>query len=135
MTGLTVGLLLSSGFIVTMPRNILIDPPSQYLVMSWCAVNPVSMKARRFSRIASRPFHSATPRRHVASSTKQSKPLPKVLSSISFQKASSQSGGVVLGIVSVVIAFSRADIDQPLSQYRPSGEPPTITSEVIEREV
>jgi len=63
------------------------------------------------------------------------KTLQKVLSSISFQKASSQSGGVVLVIVSVVIAFSRADIDQPLSQYRPSGEPPTITSEVIEREV
>src|ERR1700734_3019116 len=46
-------------------------------------------------RITSRPFHSATPRWHVASSTKQSKPLPKVLASISFQKASSHSGGSV----------------------------------------
>src|SRR5271166_2813405 len=64
------------------------------------------MKARRFSRITSRPFHSATPRRHVASSTKQSKPLPKVLSSISFQKANSHSGGAVFLMVRVVISFS-----------------------------
>jgi hypothetical protein len=28
-------------------------------------VNPVSMKARKFSRIASRPFQTATPRLHV----------------------------------------------------------------------
>jgi hypothetical protein len=69
------GLVLSSGFMVTMPRKILIDPPSQYSTTSWCAVNPVSMKARRFSRIDSRPFHSATPRRHVASSAKHSKPF------------------------------------------------------------
>src|SRR3954452_7287199 len=69
------------------------------------------MNARSFSRIVSRPFHSATPRRHVASSTKQSKPLPKVLSSISFQKANSHSGGAVLVMESVVIVISRTDID------------------------
>src|SRR5277367_192060 len=72
------------------------------------------MKARRFSRMASRPRQSATPRLPMASSVKQSKPLPKVLSSISFQKASSHSGGVVFVIVSVVIAFSLVDIDQLL---------------------
>src|SRR3984957_15974269 len=119
MTGFTVGLLLSSGFIVTMPQKILIDPPSQYSTMSWCAVNPVSMNARRLSRIVSRPSHSATPRRHVASATKQSKPLPKVFSSISFQKANSHSGAAVFVIVRVVIVCSRVDIDLLLSQYRP----------------
>src|ERR1700761_9536471 len=64
------------------------------------------MKARRFSRICSRPFHSATPRRHVAFSAKQSKPFPKVLSSISFQKARSHAGGAAFFIVNVVITFS-----------------------------
>src|SRR5437879_241132 len=68
------------------------------------------MNARRLFRIFSRPFHSATPRRQVASSTKQSKPLPKVLSSISFQKASSQSGGAVLVNVIVVIVLSGINI-------------------------
>src|SRR5580698_9981322 len=126
MTGFTVALLLSSGFIVTMPRKILIDPPSQYSTTSWYAVNPVSMKARRFSRIASRPFHSATPRRHVASSTKQSKPFPNVLSSTSFQKARSHSGGVVFVIVSVVIAFSRVDMYLLLFQYRAAGNRPQL---------
>src|SRR6202789_2773103 len=51
------------------------------------------MNARRFSRIASRPCQSATPRFPIASLAKQSNPLPKVLSSISFQKANSHSGG------------------------------------------
>src|SRR3954468_17165500 len=69
------------------------------------------MNARRLSRMLSRPFHSATPSRQVASFTKQSKPLPKVLSSISFQKANSHSGGAVLVMVSVVIVISRTDID------------------------
>src|SRR5262245_60726145 len=70
------------------------------------------MKARRFSRICSRPFHCATPSRHVASSTKQSKPLPKVLSSISFQKANSHSGAS--HFVKVVMLFSWAAAQQHL---------------------
>src|SRR3984885_11687257 len=53
------------------------------------------MNAFRFWRIASRPCQSATPRLQTASSVKQSKPLPKVLSSISFQNANSHSGGAV----------------------------------------
>src|ERR1700722_10495113 len=64
------------------------------------------MNCRRFSRIASRPCQSATPRLHVASSAKQSKPFPKVLSSISFQKASSHAGGAVFVMVRVVTCFS-----------------------------
>src|SRR3954463_3820907 len=68
------------------------------------------MNARRLSRIVSRPFHSATPSRQVASFARQSKPFPKVLSSISFQKASSHSGGAVLVMVSVVIVVSRTDV-------------------------
>src|SRR5580704_8180198 len=62
------------------------------------------MNCRRFSRIASRPCQSATPRLHMASSAKQSKPLPKVLSSISFHIASSHSGGAVFLKVMVFIA-------------------------------
>src|SRR5947207_14397358 len=65
------------------------------------------MKSRRLFRIASRPRQSATPRLHTASSAKQSKPLPKVLSSISFHIASSQAGGAVFVKLKMVIAFSR----------------------------
>src|SRR5580692_6575287 len=64
------------------------------------------MKARRFSRMASRPCQSATPRLPMASLVKQSNPLPKVLSSISFQKAISHSGGSVFVNVIVVMVFS-----------------------------
>src|SRR5208337_3355690 len=64
------------------------------------------MNAFRFLRIASRPCQSATPRLQTASSAKQSKPLPKVLSSIYFQKANSHSGGAVFLMVRVVISFS-----------------------------
>src|SRR5579863_2689503 len=63
------------------------------------------MKARRFSRMASRPCQSATPRLHTASSAKQSMPLPKVLSSISFHMAKSQSGAAVFVKVIVFIYF------------------------------
>jgi hypothetical protein len=49
-------------------------------VMPRGAVNPVSMKALRSVRIASRSFQSATPRLQNASSVKQSKTFPKVLS-------------------------------------------------------
>ena len=34
ITGLTTGLLLSSGVIVTVPRNTLSEPPSQYSATS-----------------------------------------------------------------------------------------------------
>src|SRR5262249_33562790 len=51
------------------------------------------MKAIRLARIASRPFQSATPRLQTASSVKQSKPFPKVLSSISFHMSRSHWGG------------------------------------------
>src|SRR5215471_14931069 len=51
------------------------------------------MKAFRLARIASRPFQSATPRLQTASSVKQSKPFPKVLSSISFHMSRSHWGG------------------------------------------
>src|SRR6201991_801607 len=51
------------------------------------------MNCRRLFRMVSRPCQSATPRLHTASSAKQSKPLPNVLSSISFQKSSSHCGG------------------------------------------
>src|SRR5271154_2555026 len=64
------------------------------------------MKARRFSPIASRPCQSATPRLHTAFSAKQSKPLPKVLSSISFHMAKSHSGVSVFVKVIVFILFS-----------------------------
>src|ERR1700722_4051540 len=67
------------------------------------------MKARRFSRMASRPRQSATPRLPMASSVKQSNPLPKVLSSISFQKANSHSGGFFLVNVIVDMVFSDFD--------------------------
>src|SRR5258707_15711972 len=63
------------------------------------------MKARRFWRIASRPSQSDTPRLQVASSTKQSKPLPNVLSSISFQKAKSHSGASFFVKVTMFIVF------------------------------
>src|SRR5215469_3454575 len=62
------------------------------------------MKSRRFWRIASRPCQSATPRLHMAFSAKQSKPSPKVLSSISFHIANSHSGGAVL--VKVILVHS-----------------------------
>src|ERR1700733_4052485 len=93
---------------VTMPWKIFSNPPSQYSRTSWCAVKPVSMNARRFSRIASRPCQSATPRFPIASLVKQSNPLPKVLSSISFQKANSHSGGsffVNVMVMVMVVSF------------------------------
>src|SRR6185437_8725561 len=54
--------------------------------------------------MVSRPRQSATPRLQTASCAKQSKPLPKVLSSISFQKSSSHCGGPLRVKVIVVIA-------------------------------
>src|SRR5262249_44714104 len=51
------------------------------------------MKAFRLARIASRPFQSATPRLQTVSWVKQSKPFPKVLSSISFHMSRSHWGG------------------------------------------
>src|SRR5882672_860964 len=63
------------------------------------------MNCRRFSRIASRPCQSATPRLHTASSAKQSKPWPNVLSSISFHMAKSHSGAAVFVKVIVFILF------------------------------
>src|SRR5580692_2652140 len=105
ITGFTTGLLVSSSVNLTVPRNTFSEPPSQYSTTSCRAVKPVSMKARRFSRICSRPCQSAIPRLQVASSVKQSKPLPNVLSSISFQKASSHSGGAVFLMVRVVTSF------------------------------
>src|SRR5580700_6396178 len=68
------------------------------------------MNCRRFSRIASRPCQSATPRLHTASSAKQSKPSPKVLSSISFHIASSHSGGAVFLKVMVFTAMLAAEL-------------------------
>ena len=53
-----------------------------------------------------RPCQSATPRLHTAYSAKQSKPLPNVLSSISFHMANSHSGGEVFVKVIVLIARS-----------------------------
>src|SRR6516225_10869216 len=64
------------------------------------------MKARRFSRICSRPCQSAMPRLQVASSARQLTPPPNVLSSISFQNASSHFGGSVFDMVRVVASFS-----------------------------
>src|ERR1700681_3213213 len=64
------------------------------------------MNARRFLRICSRPCQSATPRLQIASGVKQSNPLPKVLSSISFQKANSHSGGSFFVNVIVLKVFS-----------------------------
>src|ERR1700733_10990730 len=91
---------------VTKPRNTLSDPPSQYSTTSSCAVNPLSTKARRFSRIATRPCQSLTPRLAIASGVKQSKPFPQVLSSISLQNASNQAGGAVFVNVCEVIDVS-----------------------------
>src|SRR5271166_727535 len=85
----------SLGVIVTVPRKTLSDPPSQYSV-TWCnGVKPLSTNSRKFLRIVSRPFQSATPRLQIASSAKQLNPSPKVLLSISFQKARSHSGAWV----------------------------------------
>src|ERR1700722_7433270 len=61
------------------------------------------MNCRRFSRIASRPCQSATPRLHTASSAKQSKPFPKVLLSISFHISSSHCGGSFLVKVACIV--------------------------------
>src|SRR5215469_15589490 len=65
------------------------------------------MKAFRLTRIASRPFQSATPSLQTASSVKQSKPFPKVLSSISFHMSSSHLGGSVF-VNTTCISFSFA---------------------------
>src|SRR4051812_11014904 len=68
------------------------------------------MNWRRLLRIASRPRQSATPRLQTASSAKQSKPLPKVLSSISFHISSSHCGaGILVKVVVVMIVSSEMD--------------------------
>src|SRR5580692_768752 len=108
------------------------------------------MNAFRFFRIASRPCQSATPRLQTASSVKQSKPLPKVLSSISFQNANSHSGGAVFvkgTVFSCVVmllslvwsglltgTFSLGPVDL-LRQERYQTKKPTITANLCEREL
>jgi hypothetical protein len=84
----------------------------------WAPAQRRCCRSRLADRVADR---DATPRRHVASSTKQSKPLPKVLSSISFQKASSHSGGVVCVIVSVSLLSPELILTSYCLNIAPSG--------------
>src|SRR6202035_2503690 len=100
----------SSKRIATLPWKILSSGLSQNSTTSCSAVKPRSMNCRKLLRIASRPCQSATPRLQIASSAKQSKPLPKVLSSISFHIASSHSGGAVFVKVMVFIAMLAAEL-------------------------
>src|SRR5882757_3828680 len=96
---------------MTLPWKIFSNGLSRYATASWCAVKPLSMKSRRFRRIASRPCQSATPRLHTAFSAKQSKHLPKVFSSISFHISSSHVGGAILVKVCVVMFLSCVVVD------------------------
>jgi len=104
------GLLAGSfGVMVTKPRNTLSEPPSQYSTTSWCAVNPLSTKARRFPRngLASVPITDTQVGCGIR--RKAMNPCP-VLSSISRQNANSHCGAAVFVNVTDCICVSCVDV-------------------------